>query len=150
MYKPSLLVFGEDPDEVIKVANILDSSKKYQIYVAYSPGEAAAIIKKQNRGFFKLSKNKVKLLIFGSNMPEGFEFLKQIVKIAPDLRTIIISPDVQMNYWLDAYLNYKAITYLSKSFKEDELIWTVDAFFQGKEDLIKSWTFRDISMMGRG
>jgi DNA-binding NtrC family response regulator len=145
---PNILILGEHAEEVNKIAKLLTAQKKYQVYAAYLADDALEIIRKENKGLGKLFRERIKLVVFEGEMPGGLGILKRLKKIDPDLRTIIISSQVQMGYWLDAYLECGSIAYLALPLNEDELVWTIEMFFQGREGLVKTFTFRDISMRG--
>lgn len=94
----------------------------YQIYTAQSGPEGMEI----------LEKKEVSIIISDQRMPQmtGVEFLEKVIEKFPDPVRILLTGFTDMTAVVDAINKGKIFHYLTKPWKEEEVINTIDRAYQ--------------------
>jgi len=142
MAKPLIMVVDDEVDVANSISNIIKDTKKYEVITAYSAKEALQHLSK-NKVFMGLGGNKIRLILLDIKMPEmdGLQFLEKIRKdYGEDIGVSMLTAWEDEEKWDRATSGF-VLNYIKKPFKSEELIATIDNFFEGKEEKMVMKTF---------
>jgi len=142
MAKPLIMVVDDEMDVTNSIANIIQDTKKYEVVTAYSAKEALEHLKK-NKVFMGMGGNRIRLILLDIKMPEmdGLQFLEKIRKdYGEDIGVSMLTAWEDEEKWDRATSGF-VINYIKKPFKSEELLSTIENFFQGKEEKMVLNTF---------
>lgn len=142
MAKPLIMVVDDEVDFADSVTQIISETGKYKAISAHSAKEALAQLEK-NKVMGGLFKNKIKLIVLDIKMPEmdGLQFLEKIRKeYQPNLGVIMLTAWEDEEKW-DRATNEFVTNYIKKPFKKEELLKTIDRFFDREEEEMIIETF---------
>jgi CheY-like chemotaxis protein len=142
MAKPLIMVVDDEKDVADSIANTIKDTKRYEVVTAYSAKEALQQLKK-NKVFMGIGGNKIRLILLDIKMPEmdGLQFLEKIRKdYGEDIGVSMLTAWEDEEKWDRATSGF-VINYIKKPFKSEELIATIDGFFEGKEEKMVFKTF---------
>jgi DNA-binding response OmpR family regulator len=113
MKKPSVLVVDDEVDVAKEIAEIIKETDEFNVLNAYSGSEAVETVKN----------NIVDLVLLDIKMPgmSGIETLKEIKKMKPDVRVIMLTALDEAKYAWEAS-HSGASDYLTKPFNEQDVI----------------------------
>ncbi|MBI5078854.1 response regulator [Candidatus Saganbacteria bacterium] len=143
MARPAVLVVDDEKEIADEIAELLGKEGKYEVVKAYSGKEALKVVEKKNKGLFK--SGKIKLVLMDIKMPDldGVETLSRMLEIDKDLHAVMVTAYDEDNYWIDSIFLGKAVGYILKPFKNEDLLSKVDDFFRGKADALKTASARE-------
>lgn len=142
MANPLVMVVDDEVDVANSIANVIKDTKRYEIVVAYSAKEALEHLAK-NKVFFGLGGNRIRLILLDIKMPEmdGLQFLEKVRKdYGEDIGISMLTAWEDEEKWDRATSGF-VINYIKKPFKSEELVATIDGFFEGKEGKMVLDTF---------
>lgn len=142
MPKPLIMVVDDELDVANAIANIVKDTNKYEVVTAYSAKEALVNLKK-NKIMLGLGGNRIRLILLDIKMPEmdGLQLLEKIRKdFGEDIGISMLTAWEDEEKWDRATSGF-VVNYIKKPFKSDELIATIDKFFEGKEGKMVLDTF---------
>ncbi len=142
MAKPLIMVVDDEMDVANAIAGIIKDSKRYEVITAYSAKEALEHLKKK-KAFMGLGGNRIRLIFLDIKMPEmdGLQALEKIRKdFGEDIGIAMITAWEDEEKWDRATSGF-VINYIKKPFKSEELMETLDNFFEGKEETMVLKTF---------
>lgn len=115
---PIRVLFVDDEENILKSIMRLFKEEKHETLTAGSGQEALMILK---------SHQDIGLIVSDQRMPgmEGVDFLKQASEISPDALRIMLTGYADVNAAIDAINKGGAHRYISKPWKDDELIQIV-------------------------
>ncbi len=134
MSKPLIMVVDDEVDVANAIANTIRDTNKYEVIVANSGQEALSQLAK-HKIMFGLGGNKVRLVLLDIKMPEmdGLSLLEKIRKdFGPDIGVSMLTAWEDAEKWERATAGF-VINYIRKPFKANELIKTLDDFFEDDE-----------------
>lgn len=142
MAKPLIMVVDDEVDVANSIANTIKDFKRYEVITAYSAKEALEHLKK-NKAFMGLGGNRIRLIFLDIKMPEmdGLQALEKIRKnFGEDIGISMLTAWEDEEKWDRATSGF-VINYIKKPFKSEELIATINSFFEGKEEKMVIKTF---------
>jgi len=142
MSKPIILAVDDETEIANIITENIQSTGRYDVITAYSAIEALKELNK-NKTLWGLGANKVSLIISDIKMPEmdGLEFLERVRKdYGENIGVIMLTAWEDEEKWDRATAGF-VINYIKKPYKRDELIKTIDSFFEGKEGELVLKTF---------
>ena len=115
---PVRVLFVDDEENILRSIKRLLLEESYEILTANSGEEALKLLKDQQN---------IGLLVSDQRMPgmQGVDFLKQASEISPDALRILLTGFADVNAAIDAINKGGAYRYISKPWKDDELIQIV-------------------------
>jgi DNA-binding response OmpR family regulator len=128
------MVVDDEVDLANSVASIIRETNRFEAVAVYSAKEALEQLAK-NKIFFGFGGNRIRLIILDIKMPEidGLQFLAGLRKnYGEEIGVSILTAWEDEEKWERATAGY-VINYIKKPFKTEELISTIDNFFEGKE-----------------
>ena len=134
MAKPLIMVVDDEVDVANTIANIIRDTKRYDVLTAYSAREALNFLAK-NKIAFGLGGNSVRLIMLDIKMPEmdGLQFLEKVRKdYGEDIGVSMLTAWEDNEKWDSATSGF-VVNYIKKPFKSEELIATLEKFFEGRE-----------------
>lgn len=142
MAKSLIMVVDDEVDVADSIANTIKDTKRYEVVTAYSAKEALENLKK-NKVFMGIGGNRIRLILLDIKMPEmdGLQFLEKIRKdFGEDIGVAMLTAWEDEEKWDRATSGF-VINYIKKPFKSEELISTIDSYFEGKEEKMVLETF---------
>lgn len=142
MANPLVMVVDDEVDVANSIANVIKDTKRYEVITAYSAKEALEHLAK-NKVFFGMGGNRVRLILLDIKMPEmdGLQLLDKIRKdYGEDIGISMLTAWEDEEKWDRATSGF-VINYIKKPFKAEELISTIDNFFEGKDTKMVLDTF---------
>jgi len=142
MANPLVMVVDDETDVANSIANTVKDTKRYDVITAYSAKEALQQLSK-NKILLGLGGNRIRLIVLDIKMPEmdGLQFLEQVRKdYGEDIGITMLTAWEDEEKWDRATSGF-VVNYIKKPFKGEELISTIDKFFQGKEGEMVLETF---------
>lgn len=142
MANPLIMVVDDEVDVANSIAHVIEDTKKYEVITAYSAKEALEQLAK-NKVLFGLGGNRIRLVVLDIKMPEmdGLQFLEKIRKEhGEDIGVTMLTAWEDEEKWDRATAGF-VVNYIKKPFKSDELVSTIDSFFEGKEGKMVLETF---------
>jgi CheY-like chemotaxis protein len=142
MANPLIMVVDDEVDVANSIAHVIEDTKKYEVITAYSAKEALEQLAK-NKVLFGLGGNRIRLVVLDIKMPEmdGLQFLEKIRKeYGEDIGVTMLTAWEDEEKWDRATAGF-VVNYIKKPFKSDELVSTIDRFFEGKEGKMVLETF---------
>ncbi len=142
MAKSFIMVVDDEVDVADSIANTIKDTKRYEVVTAYSAKEALENLKK-NKVFMGIGGNRIRLILLDIKMPEmdGLQFLEKIRKdFGEDIGVAMLTAWEDEEKWDRATSGF-VINYIKKPFKSEELISTIDSYFEGKEEKMVLETF---------
>ena len=142
MARPLIMVVDDETDVANSIAAVIKDTQRYDVITAYSAKEALEHLKK-NKVMMGLGGNRVRLILLDIKMPEmdGLQLLEKIRKdFGEDIGISMLTAWEDEEKWDRATSGF-VINYIKKPFKSEDLISTVDGFFQGKEEKMVLKTF---------
>lgn len=134
MAKPLILVVDDEVQMANSIAQTIKETEKYDAITAYSGPEALEKLD-QNRIFFGLGGNRVKMIVLDIKMPgmDGLQLLEKVRgSYGENIGATMLTAWEDEEKWDRATSGF-VINYIKKPFKAEELIATLDKFFAGKE-----------------
>lgn len=134
MANPLVMVVDDETDVADSIANVIKDTKRYDVITAYSAKEALEHLA-QNKVLMGLGGNRVRLILLDIKMPEmdGLQFLEKVRKeYGEDIGVAMLTAWEDDEKWDRATSGF-VINYIKKPFKSEELVSTLDSFFEGKE-----------------
>ncbi|MFH1387285.1 MAG: response regulator [bacterium] len=142
MSNPLVMVVDDEVDVANAIANTIKDTKRYDVVVANSAKDGLNLLAK-NKVFLGLGGNKIRLILLDIKMPEmdGLQFLEKVRKdYGEDIGVSMLTAWEDEEKWDKATSGF-VINYIKKPFKGEELITTVDGFFEGREGKMVLDTF---------
>jgi CheY-like chemotaxis protein len=142
MAKPVVMVVDDEVDVANAIANVIKDTNRYEVVVANSGKDALELLGK-NKVFFGLGGNRIRLVLLDIKMPEmdGLQFLEKIRKdFGEDIGVSMLTAWEDEEKWDRATSGF-VVNYIKKPFKSEELIGTIDKFFEGCEEEMVLNTF---------
>ena len=142
MAKRVVMVVDDEVDVADSIANTIKDSEKYEVLTAYTPKEALELLSK-HKVFFGLGGNKIRFVFLDIKMPEmdGLTFLEKVRnEFGEDIGISMLTAWEDADKWDRATSGF-VVNYIKKPFKSEELISTLDNFFEGKEGKMVLDTF---------
>ena len=142
MAKPLVMVVDDEVDVANSIANTIKDTNRYAVLSAYSGKEALEHLKK-NKVFMGLGGNRIRLILLDIKMPEmdGLSFLEKVRKeFGEDIGISMLTAWEDDEKWDRATSGF-VVNYIKKPFKAEELIATLDNFFEGQEGRMVLDTF---------
>lgn len=134
MAKPTIMVVDDEIDVANSITNTIKDTGRYEVITAYSAKEALTNLVK-NKIFFGLGGNRINLILLDIKMPEmdGLTFLEKVRKeFGEDIGVSMLTAWEDSEKWDRATSGF-VVNYIKKPFVSEELISTIDKFFEGKE-----------------
>jgi CheY-like chemotaxis protein len=128
------MVVDDEIDVANAIANTIKDTGRYEVVAAYSADEAIAQLTK-NKILFGLGGNRIRLIFLDIKMPQvdGLQLLKKIRKnYGEDIGISMLTAWEDEEKWDKATAGF-VVNYIKKPFKADELISTIDKFFEGQD-----------------
>jgi len=142
MAKPLVMVVDDEIDVANSIAKVILDSKRYDVITAYSAKEALEQLGK-HKIFFGIGGNHIRMILLDIKMPEmdGLQFLEKVRKeFGEDIGVSMLTAWEDEEKWDRATSGF-VVNYIKKPFKAEELISTLDKFFEGKETKMVFDTF---------
>lgn len=142
MPKPTIMVVDDEVDVANAIANTIRDTGRYQVMTANSGKEALEKLAK-NKIMFGLGGNRIHLVLLDIKMPEmdGLTLLEKIRKdFGEDIGIAMLTAWEDEEKWNRATAGY-VVNYIRKPFKAEELLGTIDKFFEGDEGDLVMKTF---------
>ncbi|MFA6169155.1 MAG: response regulator [Candidatus Margulisiibacteriota bacterium] len=142
MAKPIIMVVDDEIDVANVISDTIKDSGKYEVVTAYSAKEALEKLT-QHRSFLGLGGNKIRLVFLDIKMPEidGLQLLEKIRKdYGEDIGIAMLTAWEDEEKWDRATSGF-VINYIKKPFKSEELLATIDKYFEGKDTSMVLNTF---------
>jgi two-component system response regulator AtoC len=142
MSKPTIMVVDDEVDVANAIANTIRDTGRYQVLTANSGKEALEKLAK-NKILFGLGGNRIHLVLLDIKMPEmdGLTLLENIRKdFGEDIGIAMLTAWEDEEKWNRATAGY-VVNYIRKPFKAEELLGTIDKFFEGDEGNLVMKTF---------
>ena len=137
-----VMVVDDEVDVANAIANTIKDTDRYEVVTSYSAKEALENLKK-NKVFMGLGGNRIRFILLDIKMPDmsGLEFLGVIRKdFGEDIGVSMLTAWEDEDKWDQATSGY-VVNYIKKPFKSEELIKTLDEFFEGDEAKMVMKTF---------
>ena len=134
MSKPLIMVVDDEVDVANSISNTIKDTGKYNVLTAYSAKDALAQLAK-NKVLFGLGGNRVRLIFLDIKMPDmdGLQFLERVRKeYGEDIGITMLTAWEDEEKWDRATSGF-VVNYIKKPFKSEELISTIERFFEGNE-----------------
>jgi CheY-like chemotaxis protein len=134
MANPMIMVVDDEIDVANAITNVIKDTKKYDVITAYSAKEALEQLSK-HKTLLGLGGNKIRLVFLDIKMPEmdGLQLLEKIRKdYGEDIGIAMLTAWEDEEKWDKATSGF-VVNYIKKPFKSEELISTIEKFFEGKE-----------------
>ena len=134
MANPLIMVVDDEPDVANSITNTIKDTGRYEVLTAYSAKEALQYLSK-HKVLLGLGGNRIRLILLDIKMPEmdGLQFLEKVRKdYGEDIGVSMLTAWEDEEKWDRATSGF-VINYIKKPFKADELISTIDGYFEGKE-----------------
>jgi len=142
MAKPLVMVVDDEVDLANSIAEIIRRTNRYEAITAYSAKEALEHLAK-NKILFGFGGNKIGMILLDIKMPgmDGLQLLEKIRKeYGEDIGISMVTAYEDMEKWDRATAGF-VVNYITKPFDPEELIKTIDRFFEGKETEMVVETF---------
>jgi CheY-like chemotaxis protein len=142
MSKPVVMVVDDEVDVANSIANVIKDTSRYEVITAYAAKDALEQLNK-NKVFFGLGGNRIRLVLLDIKMPEmdGLQLLERIRKdYGEDIGISMLTAWEDEEKWDRATSGF-VVNYIKKPFKTDELVGTIDKYFEGKEGKMVLETF---------
>jgi CheY-like chemotaxis protein len=142
MSKPVVMVVDDEVDVANSIANVIKDTGRYEVITAYLAKDALEQLSK-NKVFFGLGGNRIRLVLLDIKMPDmdGLQLLERIRKdYGEDIGISMLTAWEDEEKWDRATSGF-VVNYIKKPFKTDELIGTIDKYFEGKEGKMVLDTF---------
>lgn len=134
MANPVIMVVDDEVDVANAITNILKDTNKYEVVTCYSAKEALEQLG-SHKVLFGLGGNRIRLIFLDIKMPEvdGLALLHQIRHdFGEDIGISMLTAWEDAEKWDKATAGF-VVNYIKKPFKSDELLATVEKFFEGFE-----------------
>ena len=142
MAKPIVMVVDDEQDVANSITNTIKDVDKYQVITAYSAKEALDQLAK-NKVLFGLGGNKIRFIFLDIKMPEmdGLAFLEKVRKdFGEDIGVSMLTAWEDADKWDKATSGF-VVNYIKKPFRSEELLSTLESFFEGDEGKMVLKTF---------
>ncbi|MFA4843724.1 MAG: response regulator [Candidatus Margulisiibacteriota bacterium] len=142
MSKPVVMVVDDEVDVANSIANVIKDTSRYEVITAYTAKDALEQLGK-NKVFFGLGGNRIRLILLDIKMPEmdGLQLLERVRKdYGEDIGIAMLTAWEDEDKWDRATSGF-VVNYIKKPFKTDELVGTIDSYFEGKEGKMVLDTF---------
>jgi len=140
--KPLIMVVDDEVDITNALAGIIKDTEKYDVIIANDAKEALDQLTK-NKLLFGLGGNRIRFIFLDIKMPEtdGLTLLKKIRKsFGEDIGVSMLTAWEDEDKWDKATGGF-VVNYIRKPFKSEEVVGTLDKFFQGEEGKMVLDTF---------
>jgi len=130
MKKSLVLVVDDEKQYADLMAEAVRESDKYDAIAAYSGIDAFKVIEKNKTGFGK-KKNKIGCILLDIKMPgmDGLQFMKKLRDEYGEMfKVILVTAYEDQEKWGKA-LDYAAVKYIRKPFREEYLLRSIDTAF---------------------
>jgi CheY-like chemotaxis protein len=142
MANPLIMVVDDEVDVANSIANVIRDTKRFEVVTAFSAKEALELLEK-NKVFFGLGGNRIRLIFLDIKMPEmdGLQFLEKLRKnYGEDIGVSMLTAWEDEEKWDRATSGF-VVNYIKKPFRSEDLISTIDKYFEGKEGKMVLDTF---------
>lgn len=142
MSKPVVMVVDDEVDVANSIANVIRDTSRYEVLTAYSAKDALEQLSK-NKVFFGLGGNRIRLVLLDIKMPgmDGLQLLERVRKdYGEDIGVAMLTAWEDEDKWDRATSGF-VVNYIKKPFQTDDLINTIDSYFEGKEGKMVLDTF---------
>jgi CheY-like chemotaxis protein len=142
MANPLIMVVDDEVDVANSIANVIRDTKRFEVVTAFSAKEALEQLEK-NKVFFGLGGNRIRLIFLDIKMPEmdGLQFLEKLRKnYGEDIGVSMLTAWEDEEKWDRATSGF-VVNYIKKPFRSEELISTIEKYFEGKEGKMVLDTF---------
>ncbi|MFC1510772.1 response regulator [Candidatus Margulisiibacteriota bacterium] len=142
MSKPIVMVVDDEADVANTISNTIRDEDKYDVLTAYSAKEALEHLKK-NKIMMGLGGNRIRFVFLDIKMPDmdGLQLLEKIRKeFGEDIGISMLTAWEDDEKWERATSGF-VVNYVKKPFKSEDLLSTLDKFFEGKEGKMVLDTF---------
>ena len=142
MSKPIIMVVDDEIDVANVISKTIKESTLYGVVTAYSAKEALEQLSK-HKTLFGLGGNQIRLIFLDIKMPEmdGLELLEKIRRdYGEDIGISMLTAWEDEEKWEKATSGF-VINYIKKPFKTEDLVSTIDKFFEGDETKMVLNTF---------
>jgi CitB family two-component system response regulator MalR/two-component system response regulator DctR len=147
MAKPFVLVVEDEPEYAKEIADTVRKTGKYEVAVVNSAMEAFQSLEK-NKKFFGLGNPRVGCILSDIKMPEmdGLEFVEKVRdKYGSKIGVIFVTAYEDDEKLLTAATESVA-GYITKPFKEEQIVNALNDFFGGRADeMIKGTIYEYLS-----
>lgn len=140
--KPLIMVVDDEVDITNALAGIIKDDGKYDVLIANNANDALEQLTK-NKLLFGLGGNRIRFIFLDIKMPEmdGLTFLKKVRKsFGEDIGVSMLTAWEDEDKWDKATGGF-VVNYIRKPFKSEEIMGTLDKFFQGGEGKMVLDTF---------
>ncbi len=140
--KPLIMVVDDEVDITNALAGIIKDADKYDVIIANDAKEALDQLTK-NKLLFGLGGNRIRFIFLDIKMPEtdGLTLLKKVRKsFGEDIGVSMLTAWEDEEKWDKATGGF-VVNYIRKPFKSEEILATLDKFFQGGEGKMVLDTF---------
>lgn len=134
MSRPLVMVVDDEIDVANAIANTIKDTGRYEVITAYSADAALELLTK-NKILFGLGGNRIRLIFLDIKMPQvdGLQLLQKIRKnYGEDIGISMLTAWEDEEKWDKAASGF-VVNYIKKPFKAEELMATIDNFFEGQE-----------------
>ncbi|OGC36960.1 hypothetical protein A2311_04840 [candidate division WOR-1 bacterium RIFOXYB2_FULL_48_7] len=142
MDKPLVMVVDDEKEVANVIAQTISETGRYDVVTVYSAKDALQALAKHKR-LLGLAGNSIRLIFLDIKMPEmdGLQFLERVRKdYGEDIGICMLTAWEDEEKWDRATSGF-VVNYLKKPFKKEELIRTLDRFFEGREGELVLDTF---------
>lgn len=142
MEKPLILTIDDEQRIADNISELIKRTDRYDAIAVYSAKDGFDVLAK-NKKFFGLGGNKVKCILLDIKMPEmdGLQFLAKLRKEYGDSVGVIMLTAWEDNEKWDKATSGFVVSYLKKPFKAEELVSTLDRYFDGEATRMTLETF---------
>src|SRR3989339_187145 len=142
MANPIIMVVDDEVDVANVISDTIRDTGKYEVLTAYSAKDALDKLNK-NRSFLGLGGNQIRLIFLDIKMPEmdGLQLLEKIRRdYGEDIGISMLTAWEDEEKWEKATSGF-VINYIKKPFKTEDLLMTIEKFFEGDETKMVLNTF---------
>ena len=142
MAKPLIMVVDDEVDIANSIANTIKDTNEYDVVTANSGQQALELLKK-NKVFMGLGGNRIRLIFLDIKMPgmDGLTLLEKIrSEFGEDIGVCLLTAWEDEEKWDRATSSF-VLNYIKKPFRLEELLETIENFFEGKEGKMVLNTF---------
>ncbi|MFA6169676.1 MAG: response regulator [Candidatus Margulisiibacteriota bacterium] len=142
MEKPLILTIDDEQRIADNIAELIKRTDRYDAVAVYSAKDGFDFLAK-NKKFLGLGGNKVKCILLDIKMPEmdGLQFLTKLRKEYGDSIGVVMLTAWEDNEKWDKATSGFVVSYLKKPFKAEELVSTLDRYFDGEATRMTLETF---------
>ena len=142
MIKPLILVVDDEKELTNAIVQTITETERYDVLGVYSAEEALEALEK-HKSFMGLGRNRIRCIVLDIKMPgmSGLEMLEILRKrFKENIGVILLTAWEDKEKWDKAVEGFVA-GYITKPFERDNLINTIDRYFQGGDEQLILETF---------